>query len=53
MNTWVMAFKVAGVGLSAVFMGLLMLTGGIKIMSYVCRLLVRKEKKESSIDSAV
>lgn len=53
MDTWVMASKIALIGLSAVIIGLLMLTAGIKTMSYCCRLVNRKGKKESSIDSAV
>jgi hypothetical protein len=48
MNTWMMALKVSLVGFSAVFIGLLMLTAGVKIMSICCRTKSRKEKKESN-----
>jgi len=48
-----MALKVSLIGLSAVFIGLLMLAVGIKIMSFCCRLLTREEKKERSLDSAL
>ena len=53
MDTWAMAFKVAAVGISAVFAGLLMLAGGVKIMSFFCRLATRKQKEESNPDSAM
>jgi Na+-transporting methylmalonyl-CoA/oxaloacetate decarboxylase gamma subunit len=51
MNTWMTALKVAMIGVSAVFLGLLMLAGGIKIMSFCCKLVARKEKTESSHES--
>ena len=53
MDTWAMAFRVAAVGVSAVFVGLLMLAGGVKIMSFFCRFATRKQKEMSNPDSAM
>jgi Na+-transporting methylmalonyl-CoA/oxaloacetate decarboxylase gamma subunit len=47
------ALKVAMIGVSAVFLGLLMLAGGIKIMSFCCKLVSRGEKKESDRESTM
>lgn len=51
MNSWMTALKISVIGVSAVFLGLLMLAGGIKIMSFCCRLVARKEKGESRQES--
>jgi Na+-transporting methylmalonyl-CoA/oxaloacetate decarboxylase gamma subunit len=48
---WGEAIRVAIVGLSVVFAGLLMLTVGVKIMSLLCKL-GEKENKERGTDHA-
>jgi Na+-transporting methylmalonyl-CoA/oxaloacetate decarboxylase gamma subunit len=48
---WGEVIRVAIVGLSVVFAGLLMLTVGVKIMSLFCRL-GEKENKEKGADHA-
>ncbi|HUT72653.1 MAG TPA: OadG family protein [Desulfatiglandales bacterium] len=48
---WGEAIRVAIVGLSVVFAGLLMLTVGVKIMSLLCKL-GEKENKERGADHA-
>jgi hypothetical protein len=47
MDIWTHALKVAGIGFVAVFVGLWMLAAGVKIMSFCCRLLPKKERKEA------
>jgi hypothetical protein len=47
MDVWTLAFKVAVIGFSAVFLGLWMLAAGVKVMSFCCRLVSKKEKKEA------
>jgi hypothetical protein len=47
MDIWTHALKVAGIGLTAVFVGLWMLAAGVKIMSFCCGLLTKKERKEA------
>ncbi len=44
MDIWVQAVKVAVIGFLVVFIGLWMLTAGVKIMSFCCRLIDKKEK---------
>jgi Na+-transporting methylmalonyl-CoA/oxaloacetate decarboxylase gamma subunit len=47
MEVWALAFKVAVIGFTAVFLGLCMLAAGVKVMSFCCRLVTKKEKKEA------
>ena len=47
MEGWAFALKVAVIGFTAVFLGLWMLAGGVKVMSFCCRLLTKKERKEA------
>ena len=47
MDIWTHALTVAGIGLTAVFVGLWMLAAAVKIMSFCCRILLKKERKEA------
>lgn len=44
MDTWTYALRVAAIGITGVFSGLVMLTVGIKIMTYCFRRLAEKKK---------
>lgn len=45
MEGWGLASQVAVIGFSAVFLGLLILATGIKVMSFCCRLVSRNREE--------
>lgn len=46
MEVWELATKVALIGFSAVFLGLLILAAGVTVMSFCCRLVINRVGEE-------